>query len=222
MQYTECSWFVFSLDGAGFLAFDPPESEFWTKELPKHLLKDQYYLLFLLVQQQRLFLMDLSEEVAGYEETHDENPQDPVFEHLRNRLMDFTSKGLFQQVMQREHHHRVYRKWRSKLEIADLYKEVSDEIKEIHQRMLLRIQKRREVQAEQLQDIIFMIAPASLAMGLAQTIGGLLSTPVPTPSHAWSFAMRIGGGALLMGLGLGIILMRLSPKIQRLIQRFKR
>ena len=216
LRYSASSWFVFSLDGAGFVSFDPPNTPFFRETLPDHLVRDQYYLLFLLVQQQRLLLMNLSEDVSSYWDTQDLDRQERLFDRLRDRLLFFTSKGHFHQVMQREHHHRVYRLWQKKLQIHELYEEVTGEIQDIHERTLLKIQKRVEERANWLNNTLFVIGPASLAVGLMQTVGTFLSTTEPSKA-AWKLGVQIGVGSLLIGFGLGICLLT----IHRLFTKLK-
>jgi len=205
-QYSASSWFIFSLDGAGFVAFDAPNTPFYQETLPSHLLNDQYHLLFMLVQQQRLLLMDLSEEVAGYWKEQDLDLQKVRFDRLRDRLLFFTANGYFIQVMQREHHHRIYRMWQSKLQIHDLYREVAGEIRDIHERSLLRIQEGANRYASRLNTILFILGPVAVAIGITQAVAGYLSLSIPITKASLKLPLMIGGGALSAGLGLGLCL----------------
>jgi len=65
LPYAKWQWFVFSLDGGGFVACNAPSTPFFRETLTGHLL-DQYFLLFLLALHQRFALMMLSEDVAKH------------------------------------------------------------------------------------------------------------------------------------------------------------
>jgi hypothetical protein len=65
LPYAERQWFTFSLDGGAFVGADVPDTQFFRQTLSDHL-RDQYYLLFLLVQHQRFVLMGLSQQVSQY------------------------------------------------------------------------------------------------------------------------------------------------------------
>ncbi len=215
LQYTSSSWFVFSLDGACFLAFDAPDTSFFKENLPHHLARDQYYLLFLLVQHQRLVLMGLSNEVAAYWGEQDPARRESLFDDLRDRLLFFTSNGYFHQVMQREHHHRVYRMWQEKLQVHQLYSEVAGEVRDIHERSLLKVQERTQKHADRLNNILFLLAPVSIALGLAQTIGSFIAAPVPAPHPALHLALQVGLGSVLVGFGLGLGIVMISLFFKR-------
>ena len=132
IPYAERCWFIFSLDGGSFLACDAPQTDFFRHTMPDHL-RDQYYLLLLIVLHQRFTLMSLSQDVATKWLTErDEEKRIKAFRSIRDRLLDFTAHGLFTQVMQREHHHRCYRKWQEVFQIQDLYEEVRDEVREMN------------------------------------------------------------------------------------------
>ena len=47
------------------------------------------------------------------------------------------SKGQFVQVMQRQHHHRCYLKWQETLQVPQLFDEVSREVREMHEYLLV-------------------------------------------------------------------------------------
>jgi hypothetical protein len=136
IPYAREQWFVFSLDGGAFVACNAPQDtprdrEFFRRTLPDHL-RDQYFILFLIVLQQRFLLMSLSQQVAGVwpKVKHQSKIED--FEPIRDALLEFAARGMFTQVMQREHHHRCYRKWQETFQIKELYDEVRHEVREMH------------------------------------------------------------------------------------------
>jgi hypothetical protein len=61
----ERQWFVFSLDGGAFVAFDPPATPFFHDTLPDHL-DTRYLLVYLLALHQRFALMGLTEDVSQH------------------------------------------------------------------------------------------------------------------------------------------------------------
>jgi len=139
LHYTENQWFFFSLDGGGFISFNAPETEFFRISLPDHL-KKHYYLLFILALQQRFVLMALENEVAVHWPMDDdlENSGElaisrgEAFQKTQDLLLSFAARGYFVQVMQREHHHRCYRKWQEIFQVDRLYKDVNDEVRYMH------------------------------------------------------------------------------------------
>lgn len=143
VPYAENMWFIFSLDGGAFLACNPPDTPFFRQTLPEHLSK-HYFLLFLIALLQRFTLMRLSQDVAEHWLLGDEFERVSQFERIRDEFLEFTARGYFAQVMQREHHHRVYRKWQEIFQIERLYQEVKDEVVEMHEHLLSQQTKRLE------------------------------------------------------------------------------
>jgi phosphate starvation-inducible protein PhoH len=92
--------------------------------------------------------MMLSESVAEQWVTHEEeigiSARKESFDRVRNILLSFTARGYFAQVMQRERHHRCYKRWQEIFEIPRLYQEVRDELRDMHEYLVMS-------QAEQLQ-----------------------------------------------------------------------
>jgi len=139
--YAKDQWFLASLDGAAFVALDAPSKdepggEFSRNTLPSHL-NGIYHLLFLVVHQQRLRLMDLSAAVASkwpvFEQNYPHGDPEGEFRKVRKDLMLFTARGLFSHIAPSEHHHCAYRRWQEIFEIDRLHREVSDEINVMHQ-----------------------------------------------------------------------------------------
>ncbi len=129
LTYAERQWFVFSLDGGAFVAYDAPDTSFFRGTSPIHL-RRQYYLMFLLVLHQRFALMKLSEDVAKH--WLSDTDREKIFERIQDALLSFMARGHFVQVMQRGHHHRCYRKWQETFQIEQLYQEVKEEVLEMH------------------------------------------------------------------------------------------
>ena len=186
LAYADRQWFAFSLDGGAFVAFDPPDTPFFRETLPDHL-ADQYFLLFLLVLHQRFTLMKLSEDVsrhwrvegetAATADRHDEYSQrERVFRRIRDGLLSFTARGHFVQVMQRQHHHRCYRRWQETFQIAELYAEVDHEVHEMHEYLLLErtehLAERSKCLERRLDQIAMILGPPALILGYFDAVGG--------------------------------------------------
>lgn len=149
LPYADKMWFVFAQEGSAFVAFNAPPTDFFRRELPAHL-RNQYFLLFLLTLHQKFALMNLSQEVSEHWLTGNLKERTQTFERIRNDLLDFTARGYFAQVMQRDHHHRVYRKWQETFQLEQLYREVSDEVREMHEFLLAEQTRRLEQRLNQL------------------------------------------------------------------------
>ena len=147
MPYADGQQFVFSLQGGSFVAFDAPETEFFRVTLPSHL-RDEYFLVFLLTLHQRFTLMRLSQRVTErWSEGEDKRAIN--FARIREQFLEFSARGYFVQVMQRDHHHRFYRKWHEIFEMDQLYQEVREEVREIHEYLRMnQAERARETQEE--------------------------------------------------------------------------
>jgi len=143
LPYAKNQWFICTLEGGAFVAFNAPQTDFFRADLPNRL-KEQYFLLFLLAQHQRFALIRLSQEVSEHWLRGSEKERVKIFEQIRDGLLEFTAQGYFSQVMQRERHHRCYRKWQEVLMVEQLYQEVSDEVREMHEILQSRRSQRLE------------------------------------------------------------------------------
>lgn len=142
LPYARGQWFVCTLEGSSFLAVNASTEQFFRETLPHHL-RHQYFLLFLLALHQRFALMSLSEQVAE-SWVKNEATRLQQFEEIRDRLLWFTARGYFAQVMQREHHHRCYCKWQEVFQLDRLYREVHDEVREMQEYSTLQYLRRLE------------------------------------------------------------------------------
>jgi hypothetical protein len=147
LPYARGQWFVCTLEGSSFLAVNASNQQFFRETLPHHL-RHQYFLLFLLTLHQRFALMSLSEQVAE-SWVKDEATRLQQFDAIRDRLLWFTARGYFAQVMQREHHHRCYCKWQEVFQLDRLYREVHDEVREMQEYSTLQYLRRLEAAEKQ-------------------------------------------------------------------------
>lgn len=201
IPYAERCWFIFSLDGGSFLACDAPrEPSFFRQTMPDHL-RDQYFLLLLIVLHQRFALMSFSQDVVTKWLTeNDEEKRMVAFRRIRERLLGFTAHGLFTQIMQRDHHHRSYRKWQEVFQIKDLYEEIRDEVREMHLALEERREKDAQKRSDRLEKIIGLLG---ICFGIPALVIGFLGINIPgvTTEHE---GLRIWLGLVIV-LGISII-----------------
>jgi hypothetical protein len=196
LQYTDGQWFVFSLDGGAFVAFDAPaDDRFFRDTLPQHI-GSTYFLLFLLALHQRFAMMMLSEEVARNWLVGNEPEREASFARIRDTLLAFTARGRFAQVMQQEHHHAVYLRWQETFQVDRLYAEVSDEVREMANYVLVR---RTERIAEGERRLERRVNQIGLLVGMPALVLTYFST---LGARDWWVGIVAGVGALLVGLGV--------------------
>jgi|SRR5579884_2253668 len=158
-EYAERDWFLFSLDGGGFVAFDAPQTPFFRENLPQHL-RTQYFLILLLALHQRFVLARLSAEVAENWPTREDSGSSEermrLFRRIESSLLSFTARGYFAQIVQREHHHRAYQMWQETFQLGRLYDEVRTEVDEMHDYLMTlyneeaeRLQREQKRHAEE-------------------------------------------------------------------------
>lgn len=175
LPYAKQQWFMFSLEGGVFLGGDSPNTEFFRNTLPVHL-SNEYFLLFLLALHQRFTLMMLLDKIAKnwiVDENNSSNlVREKILEDIHNQSLLFTARGYFTQAMQREHHHRCYRKWQDTFQVKQLYQEVNNEIQEMHEYVQIR-------QNQQLERTIQVIGVAVGAGGIAaSSLSAYIQQPI--------------------------------------------
>jgi hypothetical protein len=148
LPYAHRMWFSLTLEGGGFVAFDAPETPFWSETMPAHL-REQYFLLFLFALHQRFTLMTLSHQVCARWSGGAAAQAEARFADLRETLLEFTARGNFYQIMQRDHHDRCFRAWREVFGTERLYREVGDAVRELHAMLLMRKTERLQQLAEE-------------------------------------------------------------------------
>lgn len=208
LHYAEQMWFSLTLEGGGFVAFDPPDTKFWTSTMVEHL-KEQYFLLFLLALHQRCTLMTLSEQVCARWPREDQPGLIERFTQLRESLLEFTARGYFSQVMQRDNHHRCFRAWQRVFEVEQLYREVRDEVTDLHGMLMLRKTERiRQLGEEQrgyAERLNIWFGVVAVLLGLPSVALAFLQVIQET---SWQVAGLSVLGTMALG-GLLILLHRL-------------
>jgi hypothetical protein len=208
LPYAERQWFTFSLDGGTFVACDALQNDFFRTQLPDHL-KKQYFLLFQLALHQRFTLMMLADQVAthwlagGNDSSIDRRSQ--AFERIRDTLLSFTARGYFAQVMQREHHHRCYRRWQQIFQVERLYQEVSNAVREMHAALLMQLAKEEAEREQKLERRLNQIA---LLLGVPALVLNYLNA---LAAVSWWSALLSG----LASLALGGVLLWIMSRFRR-------
>jgi hypothetical protein len=200
LPYTGRQWFLFSLDGGAFVGCDVPKTEFFQQTLPDHLSR-QYFLLFLITLHQRFALMMLSDIVAKHwlvrPGTTSETEREKTFENILGNLFSFTTRGYFAQVMQQEHHHRCYRKWQETFQLERLYSEVSKEIQEIHNYLLICRTERIQQISEGQQRLERLLSFFAWVLGIPSLIFVYLHAAVEPVGH--TLTLLTGAGGVILG-----------------------
>jgi hypothetical protein len=210
LTYADRQYFLFSLEGAAFVAFDAPATDFFRRELPDHL-RVRYFLLYLLALHQRFTLIQLSEAVSDHWLGRTASERERAFERIEDRLLTFTARGYFTQVMQHEHHHRIYRRWQEVFQLDELYREVSDEVHAMHSLLLVRRSQLEEAATRRLERLVGFLGlvigiPALVLAFLDINLRGVTTAQEGLP---FSVAALIAGAALVLGIltGFGLHLL---------------
>jgi hypothetical protein len=172
LEYASGQWFIFTLDGGAFVGFDVPrdKANFFRGTLLNHL-RDQYFVLYQFALYQRFALIGMSSQVArnwvGIKDKRGQAAKRRVeaFQRIRDNLLEFTARGLFTHIMQREHHHRVYRKWQEVFQVRELYSEVRDEVQEMHNYLMMQRSSAEQRTTQRIQWIIGSLGVISIVIG---------------------------------------------------------
>jgi hypothetical protein len=199
LAYADRAWFTFALDGGGFVAFDPPATEFFRRDLPAHL-RQQYFFLFLLAHYQRFTLMQLTHDVAGEWVCRSYRRRLRRFRRLYDDLLDFEARGYFVQAMQREHHHRCFSRWVEVLQVPRLHAEVSTQLERMHQALTTQ-------QRETLQTTIAVLGAIVAFPGLVFGFFGMNELGIDhiTVAGLGGVAKGILAGAVGLVLGVAFV-----------------
>ena len=114
-----------------------------------------------------------------------------IFERIRDRLLEFTARGYFAQVMQREHHHRVYRRWQEVFQLERIYQEVNDEVREMHEYL----------QTRQMRELERRLNTLSVLLGIPALVSAFLSIYDFTVGKGLPLAVLLGIVAFAFLLG---------------------
>lgn len=226
IAYGERQWQIFTLDGGAFLACDAPNTEFFRVSLPDHL-RSQYFLLFLLALQQRFALINFSTRISEswFGQTVEHRMSE--FEKIIDDFFNFSARGYFVQAMQREHHHRAYRRWQEILQIDAFYQDIRRKIREMHEHLQMRrteqiknlTEKNTELIAARERQITLLSVLLALLFGFPSLIIGflginlnLITIKEKDGGLDLSQAVLIAGFPLLLGIILSVIFYRRYSK----------
>ena len=167
LQYTDRQWFTFALGGAGFIAFDASNEDFFRVQLPRHL-GDIYFALYLLVLHQRFTLAKLSYGVADCCPVSEQLDSRRVrkFKEVRYALLRFTARGYFKQASPNEHHHRFYEAFQKAMQVEQLYREVSEEVRDLFDALMLDSNEEQQQLANKLNRVVLTIGLLSVVAAI--------------------------------------------------------
>jgi len=141
------TWVIWPLDPKGVLAqFDA-------------MMLDRYIYKWVLVEHERLFLLELSSACASMSN----RPDSRIFGHLRLALLQYTAKFSFGHISSEERHDRFYCGLRGALDIGGLFDEVKGEITEIDEYLS---DKRADLLNQVLAFLTLVLTPVGLAIGI--------------------------------------------------------
>jgi hypothetical protein len=209
VAYARDQYFVLTLDGSSFVAFDAPQTPFFRETLPAHL-RSEYFILFLMTLYQRFALMLLEDEISsGWALGTDDEQRETVLRKVRDRLLMFTAQGHFTQVVQRQHHHRCYRRWQEIFQIDQLYAEVHRAASDMHDYLEAKRDSRiqtglRRVDVR-MRQIAFLLAPPSLALSFLNAAGW---------ANPWTAVCGIAGGMTLGWLASSLVQKQLDRRFR--------
>jgi hypothetical protein len=207
LPYADDQWFVFSLEGGAFVACDAPNTEFFRIALPAHI-KEKYFLLYLLTLHQRFALMKLSQEVSDHWLRDNDDERMRYFKQIRTYLMEFTARGYFIQVVQQEHHHRVYCKWQEVLQVERFYQEVNDEVREMYDDLQLQRSEAEERSSRRLQGLVAFLGASIGIPTLVMTFMGINMQGYTLQNDGLpiEYALIVAAGSLVLGLVIGVLI----------------
>ncbi len=143
------TWAIWPLDAKGVLAqFDG-------------MVLDRYVYKWILIEHERLFLLELSSACASMSN----KPDGRIFGHLRLALLQYTAKFSFGHVSSEERHDKFYCGLRSALDIGGLFDEVQGEITEIDEYLS---DKRADLLNQVLAFLTLVLTPMGLVIGIFQ------------------------------------------------------
>ena len=224
-DYERGALFIAAVDGAGFLACDAPDHEFWRSTMPNHL-REQYHIGFTIALAQRAALMNMSRLVArewpadGDDSAPaDHGEQRRVFTRLLSYLQEYTARLEFAQAFHTEHHQSAYHRWRSALGVAGLYKEVHDEVESMQDFLSAESEAQNDHRQRRFELLIFLLTfivlPAQLPLALfAARVGewpGIKDWP------AWAEELGTALYATML-LGIGVYVFVASSRLRRLLK----
>lgn len=207
LPYAHHQWYLFSLGGGSFVACDAPDTDFYRFKHPEHL-REHYFLVFLLALHQRFTLMHLSDQVSAAWPEPDEAVRTREFRRIRDALHDFTARGYFTQVMQLDHHHACYVKWQQTFQIEQLYQEVVNEVRDMHQYL---IERAATEEGRAVQSLGILVSALGAVFGIPALVFSYLSINLLGITSRgegldWWVVLVAGLVALLVGMSVAVFI----------------
>lgn len=202
-------WFVLSLAGACYIAFDAPPSgaDHFHRNGDaaqgraggqSKRLRSRYVMMLLLTLRQRFALLCLSEQVAQrWVAECDPKRRLTAFKAIHTQLLRFTATAYFTQVFQLEQQHRVYERLQEVFEIERLYREVCDEVRWMHEVVERDWQERRSDEARRVEQLLQGYGVPFAIFSLALALLTVLVEPVTQGVDA---LLRYGLALLILAL----------------------
>jgi hypothetical protein len=162
------TWVVWPIDVKGQLAqFDAA-------------LLERYVYKWILVEHERLFLLELSSQCASMSN----RPDGRIFGSMRLALLQYTAKFSFGHISSEERHDRFYCGLRGALDISGLFDEVKGEITEIDEYLS---DKRADLLNQVLGFLTLVLTPVGLVIGIFERD--------TLPAFDFEFGALFGAGA---------------------------
>lgn len=207
LPYAKFQSLFFSMDAIGFAAMNPPDTVFFRQTLPAHL-REEYFFVVLMCLLQRFTLLRLSELVAGAAGGRGGTSAEmtEAFERARRLLHEFAGNLYFAQVMHSEHHHRAYRACQQAWLVGEMYQEVRDEIREIHDFHVMR--QANALQRKVNWAVVLLAVPSLFLSFLGVNWKGLTTGEGLSVQAHWEFFF----GAALAFAAMAVILLSVLRK----------
>lgn len=195
LLYGDRMWFTYSMQGSVFVGINvPKDSEFFRNTLPKSLLPNSYFLLFLLTLLQRIKLMRLSFDVVDNWLNKKGYTRIEAFASIRDDMLDFLARTYFTQVSSNDKWQKFYRNWQKFYELDSLVQEVTTQIQMIHDALATS-------RTEKLNNVIniatFVLGPLAIAIG----VFGMSTRPFePSSPIHWTYPLLISLGILMASI----------------------
>lgn len=132
-QPFENSYWGFSLEGVANLSLETGNhttDDYFADHFFNNIEKTYFY-LYLLLLQQKYSLLKMSVNAGVIHNTLDGknfSEQISIINHFKQEIVDFTVRGLYEQVSYITHHAELYEKIKNRLGIDSLYKELKSEL----------------------------------------------------------------------------------------------
>lgn len=192
LPYAQNSYFVASLEGMGYVAFNPSE-QFATDVRAS--LRSIYLMIFRLVLLQHFYLLHLSQDVLkNWSSSAYFARKVKIFRYTMHQYLNFISTALISQIFHRERHHRVYIFIQRAMEIPRLHRRVYNSLREVS----------GYIEEENLRHLQRLINAFGILIGVPSVAFAFLSINIfgitsKDEGIAWEWALLVLVGSLILG-----------------------